>query len=70
MAEIPVYVVRDDPHYVGGIHYEGYVETRAEVASASTDWAVGSTILCGQDLSVWALLTSSGTKTWTEIGGN
>lgn len=70
MAEIPVLIGNEYYRNSTETHYEGYVETRAEVANASTDWAVGSTILCGQDLSVWALLTSSGTKTWTEIGGN
>ena len=70
MAVVPVYVQAGDPAYVEGIHFEGYAETRDDVAAFTTEYGIGSSILCGQDLSVWALLTSSGTKTWTEIGGN
>ena len=51
-----------------GTHFEGYAETRSEIASASTDFAVGSFIYCGEDGSKWILGSSSGTKSWDEMG--
>ena len=67
MAEIPVLIGNEYYKNSTETHYEGYVETRAEMASASTDWAVGSIIACSEDWSKWVLGTSSGTKTWLEV---
>lgn len=68
MAVIPVYLGNS---YVetedSGVHFEGYAETRVEIASASTDFAVGSFIYCGEDGSKWILGSSSGTKEWQEM---
>ena len=41
MAEIPVLIGNEYYKNSTETHYEGYVETRAEMANASTDWAVG-----------------------------
>ena len=66
MAEIPVLIGNEYYKNSTETHYEGYVETRAEVANASTDWAVGSVLACAEDKSRWLLGTVSGTKAWIE----
>ena len=48
-------------------HYEGLAETRAEIAAFSTDYAVGSVLVCSADWSVWVLGDSSGSKAWLEV---
>lgn len=67
MAVVPVYVQAGDPAYVEGIHFEGYAETRDDVAAFTTDYGIGSLITCSEDWSLWLLGTSSGTKTWLEV---
>ena len=67
MAEIPVWIGNEYYKTSTETHYEGYVETRAEVANASTDWAVGSFLYCGEDGSKWILGTNSGDKEWQEV---
>lgn len=69
MAVIPVYI--GDAYqdtYVGGVHMEGYVETRAEVSSyTTTEWGIGSFLYCGEDGSKWILGSSNGTRVWQEM---
>lgn len=65
---IPVWVGNQYFESATETHYEGYVESRSDVSSESTDWAVGSFLYCGEDGSKWILATSSGTKTWAEMG--
>ena len=68
MAVYPVYI--GDAYqetYVGGVHMEGYVETRAEISTYATEWGIGSFLYCAEDGSKWILGTSSGDKEWQEM---
>lgn len=49
-------------------HYEGLVDTRAEVELFETEpWAVGSVLVCSEDWSVWVLSLDSENKAWKEV---
>lgn len=53
---------------VGGpVHYEGLAKTRSEVQGFSTDYAIGSEIMCSADWSLWILSESGNGKAWTEV---
>lgn len=51
----------------GLMHYEGIIQTRAEIASFRTDFLPGSTLICQEDWSVWMLVFGTDALTWDEV---
>ena len=51
----------------GLVYFEGQCENRSDISTFSTDYIIGSKIVCTEDWSLWVLGRNSGTKEWLEV---
>ena len=53
-------------HYVDGVHLEGIAETETDISNYTTEWGIGSTLLCKETGATWMLMPNGSSKEWTD----
>lgn len=62
----------NDAHAITGdgcLYIEALCEERADISSISTNYAIGSKVICTNDWSLWMLSRDNGSKKWVETSG-
>lgn len=51
----------------GLVYMEGQCENRSDISTYSTEFLIGSKIVCTEDWSLWVLARNGSSKEWKEV---